>query len=64
MEIRDKRNELYRKWTELHELDISKIKYKKAEDIRKIETKFYNEWKKYDNFIKAKEKVEYGKKKN
>ena len=54
IEIRNKRNELYKKSTKLQSLAIDKNN-KKSYEVRKKHDEVYNKWKFYDGFIKAQE---------
>lgn len=56
-----KRKELYKKWYELNKyinLNVEKISFDRAQQLREEETKYFNEWKKLDTLNKLKEKIE------
>ena len=45
MKISEKKKELYKKWTNLYDIDTTKIKYKKSRELREIEDNYYKRWK-------------------
>ena len=58
-DIKTKRNELYKIWTNAkQQLYYEQNNYEQFQAIYEVEDKAYNQWKFYDNYIKAKEKVE------
>lgn len=60
-----KKRDLYLKWANLYDiLDSEKMDFDKYIEARKLEKKYYDEWKFLKNFTKAKEKIENEKKKN
>lgn len=57
--IKSKRNELYKTWTNAKQLlNGEEQTFEQFQAIYDIEDQAYNQWKFYDNFIKAKEKIE------
>lgn len=62
--ILQRKRELYKQWSLMKDIANSeKMKFDKYMELREKENELYEEWKKLDNFTKAKEKLEYGKKK-
>lgn len=57
--IKSKRNELYKTWTNAKQLlNGEEQTFEQFQAIYEIEDEAYNQWKFYDRFIKAKEKIE------
>lgn len=62
MKILERKRELYSKWTKLYKnLDGNKMSMSRYEKLRKIETEDYKRWRFFDNYVKAKEKMDYEK---
>lgn len=62
MKILERKRELYSKWTRLYkDLDRNKMSRSRYTKLRKIETEDYERWRFFDNFTKAKEKLDYEK---
>lgn len=62
MKILERKRELYSKWTRLYkDLDRNKMSRSRYTKLRKIETEDYLRWKFFDDFSKAKEKMDYEK---
>lgn len=58
-DIKTKRNELFKTWTNAkQQLYYEQNNYEQFQAIYEVEDEAYNQWKFYDNFIKAKEKIE------
>ena len=65
MKIIERKRELYKKWSRLYkDLDSSKMTQTRYKTLRKIETEEYKRWKFFDDFVKAKEKVDYEERKH
>ena len=58
-DIKTKRNELYKIWTNAKELlNGEEQTFEQFQTIYEVEDEAYNKWKFFDKFIKVKEKVD------